>query len=242
MKQRTGRKLLGVLLALVMVVGLVPGMGLTAYAETPVGFVALNENFDNGLGTWWVNTASPAYHFAADSGYVYADPNNGNEEAQTYCYSPMMDLSKAASATLVFKYKNPTDGGCDDFSVDYVVNNDSGTRVFTDASRLNTLHNSWQTQTITLPEGALAANVQIRFGATNWKEAKGIVTVKCPGNPELIVRMDDYGSNKPTCAIALLENVGGTFSVEKIVNFYYDSQEMDKDFDWGLQWTTGRKD
>ena len=82
----------------------------------------------------------------------------------------------------------------------------------------------------------------IYSGAANWKDAKGIVTVKCPGNPELIVRMDDYGSNKPTCAIALLENVGGTFSVEKIVNFYYDSQEMDKDFDWGLQWTTGRKD
>ena len=82
----------------------------------------------------------------------------------------------------------------------------------------------------------------IYSGAANWKDAKGIVTVKCPGNPELIVRMDDCGSNKPTCAIALLENVGGTFSVEKIVNFYYDSQEMDEDFGWGLNWTTGRKD
>ena len=79
-------------------------------------------------------------------------------------------------------------------------------------------------------------------GAANWAEAKGVVTVKCPGSPELIVRMDDYGSNKPTCAIALLENVGGTFSVEKIVNFYYDSQEMDEDFDWGLKWVSGRKD
>ncbi|MBR6014271.1 MAG: TerD domain-containing protein [Selenomonadaceae bacterium] len=82
----------------------------------------------------------------------------------------------------------------------------------------------------------------IYSGAANWEEAKGIVTVKCPGNPDLIVRMDDYGSKKPTCAIALLENVGGTFSVEKIVNFYYDSQQMDEDFDWGLNWTVGRKD
>lgn len=82
----------------------------------------------------------------------------------------------------------------------------------------------------------------IYSGAANWSEAKGIVTVKCPGSPELIVRMDDYGSTKPTCAIALLENVGGTFSVEKIVNFYYDSKEMDEDFGWGLNWTTGRKD
>lgn len=82
----------------------------------------------------------------------------------------------------------------------------------------------------------------IYSGAANWSEAKGVVTVKCPGSPDLIVRMDDYGSKKPTCAIALLENVGETFSVEKIVNFYYDSQEMDEDFDWGLNWTTGRKD
>ena len=82
----------------------------------------------------------------------------------------------------------------------------------------------------------------IYSGAANWAEAKGVVTVKCPGNPDLIVRMDEYGSKKPTCAIALLENIGGTFSVEKIVNFYYDSREMDKDFDWGLNWTSGRKD
>ena len=82
----------------------------------------------------------------------------------------------------------------------------------------------------------------IYSGAADWQEAKGVVTVKCPGNPDLIVRMDEYGSNKPTCAIALLENIGGTFSIEKIVNFYYDSQEMDEDFDWGLQWIAGSKD
>ena len=79
-------------------------------------------------------------------------------------------------------------------------------------------------------------------GAANWSEAKGVVTVKCPGSPELIVRMDDYGSNQRTCAIALLENIGGTFSVEKIVRFFDDSQEMDYAFDWGLQWTIGYKD
>ena len=79
-------------------------------------------------------------------------------------------------------------------------------------------------------------------GAANWAEAKGVVSVKCPGSPELIVRMDEYGSSQHTCAIALLENVGDTFSVEKIVRFYRDSQEMDEDFDWGLRWTVGRKD
>ena len=82
----------------------------------------------------------------------------------------------------------------------------------------------------------------IYSGAANWNEAKGVVTVKCSGSPDLIVRMDDYGSSKRTCAIALLENIGGTFSVEKIVNFYYDSRDMDEDFDWGLKWVSGSKD
>lgn len=79
-------------------------------------------------------------------------------------------------------------------------------------------------------------------GAANWAEAQGVVTVRCPGNPELIVRMDDYGSPLHTCAIALLENVGGTLSVEKVIQFYRDSKEMDEAFHWGLKWTVGRKD
>lgn len=82
----------------------------------------------------------------------------------------------------------------------------------------------------------------IYSGAANWEEAKGVVTVNCPGSPELIVRMDEYGSRKHTCAIALLENVGGTFSVEKVVEFFDDSEQMDRAFDWGLRWTVGRKD
>ena len=78
-------------------------------------------------------------------------------------------------------------------------------------------------------------------GAARWEEANAVVTVNCPGSPELVVRMDDYNTDKKTCAIALLENVGETFSVEKIVRFYHDSKEMDEDFDWGLRWTVGRK-
>jgi uncharacterized protein YjdB len=42
MKQRTGRKLLGVLLTLVLVLGLMPGMGLTAYAAQETKTVTWN--------------------------------------------------------------------------------------------------------------------------------------------------------------------------------------------------------
>ncbi len=79
-------------------------------------------------------------------------------------------------------------------------------------------------------------------GAANWKQADGVVTVKCPGSPEIIVRMDEYGSNLPLCAIAYLENVNNTLSVEKIVRFFRGQRYADQAFGWGLNWTHGTKD
>ena len=78
-------------------------------------------------------------------------------------------------------------------------------------------------------------------GIANWREADGVVTVKCPGSPDIIVKMDEYGSNLPNCGIALLTNIGGTFSVEKIVKFYQSTRYLDQDFGWGLRWVSGRK-
>ena len=78
-------------------------------------------------------------------------------------------------------------------------------------------------------------------GVANWREADGVVTVKCPGSPDIIVRMDEYGSDLPNCGIALLTNTGGTFSVEKIVKFYKSTRYLDQDFGWGLRWVSGRK-
>ena len=79
-------------------------------------------------------------------------------------------------------------------------------------------------------------------GVANWQQADGVVTVKCPGSEDVIVRMDEYGSSQPMCAIALLENTdGGTFSVEKVVSFFNGHQFMDEAFHWGLRWVAGRK-
>ncbi len=79
-------------------------------------------------------------------------------------------------------------------------------------------------------------------GAANWREANGVVTVRCPGSEDIIVRMDEYGSSQGMCAIALLENAGGgTLSVEKIVQFFDNHVPMDHAFGWGLRWAAGRK-
>ena len=78
-------------------------------------------------------------------------------------------------------------------------------------------------------------------GVANWREADGVVTVKCAGAPDIIVRMDEYGSDKLLCGIALIENTGSAFSVEKVVEFFDSQSYLDQRFNWGLRWSTGRK-
>lgn len=97
--------------------------------------------------------------------------------------------------------------------------------------------------------GAMLAQIKriliytfIYKGAAKWAEAQGVVSVKCPGSQEIIVRMDEYGSNLPMCAIALLENYNNeTFSVEKVIRFFKNHKPMDEAFHWGLKWVAGRK-
>lgn len=79
-------------------------------------------------------------------------------------------------------------------------------------------------------------------GVTNWKSADGVVTLKCPGSPELIINMDEYSTDKRMCALALLENDNNqTFTVEKLIRFFNGHTDMDKAFNWGLKWVAGRK-
>ena len=79
-------------------------------------------------------------------------------------------------------------------------------------------------------------------GIANWREADGIVTIKCPGSRDVIVRMDEHDTKKGMCALAMLENVDDkTFSVEKLVRFFSGHEDMDKCYHWGLKWVYGRK-
>jgi len=79
-------------------------------------------------------------------------------------------------------------------------------------------------------------------GAANWQTANGVVTLRYPGNEDIIVRMDEYNNARRMCAIALLENDGGDgFSVEKQVTFFDGHAQMDKAYGWGMRWVPGRK-
>lgn len=79
-------------------------------------------------------------------------------------------------------------------------------------------------------------------GVNNWQEADGVITIKCPGTPEVIINLDEYDTNKIMCALAMLENVNNeTFSVEKIIRFFDGHISLDEAFNWGLKWVHGTK-
>ncbi len=79
-------------------------------------------------------------------------------------------------------------------------------------------------------------------GSADWKETKGVITIKMPDRDNVIVKMDEYGSLERMCAIAMLENTDDeNITVEKIVDFYQGHPSMDKAFDWGLEWKAGEK-
>ena len=79
-------------------------------------------------------------------------------------------------------------------------------------------------------------------GIANWQDADGVATVKCPGNPDVIVRLDEYNTAEGMCAIAMLENEeGNSFTVEKLVRFFAGHSDMDAAYSWGLRWVKGRK-
>lgn len=33
-------------------------------------------------------------------------------------------------------------------------------------------------------------------GAANWRETAGVITMRCPGSPEIVVRMNEYGRRR----------------------------------------------
>ena len=60
-----------------------------------------------------------------------------------------------------------------------------------------------------------------------WESLDGVLNIRCEGNPEIVIRLDETGFGN-NCVLATIENVNGVFRVEKIVKFYsYDSDIKD---------------
>lgn len=78
-------------------------------------------------------------------------------------------------------------------------------------------------------------------GAPNWAAANGVITIKVPDQPELVVRMDSHSEREPMCVVALLENDRGNIKVTKLVDYYQGHREVDNAFGFGFRWQAGRK-
>lgn len=73
-------------------------------------------------------------------------------------------------------------------------------------------------------------------GTPNWATANAVVTLKAPGQPELIARLDSHNDRLSTCAIALLENEGGRIRVTKLVDYFKGHREVDQAHSFGIRW------
>lgn len=84
-------------------------------------------------------------------------------------------------------------------------------------------------------------------GVPNWAATDGMVTIDVPGQPSVEVRLDS-GSNQAMCAIAMIDNNGGNLQVTKLVEYFGGQgkitahQLMDQRYNFGLNWSAGRKD
>ena len=78
-------------------------------------------------------------------------------------------------------------------------------------------------------------------GAPNWAETDGKVRLMVPGQPEVEVRMNEFGSRETMCAVALLENASGKIKVSREVAFHKGHRYMDAAYGWGMRWRAGAK-
>jgi len=79
-------------------------------------------------------------------------------------------------------------------------------------------------------------------GAPNWTSTGGVITLYVPGQPPIEVQLTEGADRMNMCAIALLENIGGTVKVSREVRYFKGHQELDTAFGWGMRWAAGSKD
>ncbi len=78
-------------------------------------------------------------------------------------------------------------------------------------------------------------------GTANWAETDGIVRIMVPGQPEIEVKMNEFGSSYGVCAVAYLENKGGQIKVSREVTFHRGHRYMDDHYGFGMSWRAGSK-
>jgi uncharacterized protein involved in tellurium resistance len=78
-------------------------------------------------------------------------------------------------------------------------------------------------------------------GVRNWSQADAVVSVEVPGQPEVEVAIDNHRDGEIMCAIASLHGTGDGLRIEKQIEYFNGQEQMDRFYNWGLQWAAGRK-
>jgi tellurite resistance protein TerA len=78
-------------------------------------------------------------------------------------------------------------------------------------------------------------------GVPNWQATDAVVTLYVPGQAPIEVRVSEEGGRLGCCAIAMLENIGGSVKVTREVRFFKDQEKTDQHYRFGLRWRAGSK-
>jgi uncharacterized protein involved in tellurium resistance len=79
-------------------------------------------------------------------------------------------------------------------------------------------------------------------GAARWDQTDGVVEIKVPGNPDVIVQMGKQTSRQMFCVVATIDFVGSDeIRVTKQVSFHDGHADADRGYAWGMRWQAGRK-
>jgi tellurite resistance protein TerA len=78
-------------------------------------------------------------------------------------------------------------------------------------------------------------------GVAKWAETNAVITVKVPGNPDIIVEMGKQYSPEKFCAIAEILFDSDSMTVKKLVTFHSGHSDCDQAYHWGMQWRAGSK-
>ncbi|MDR2962826.1 MAG: stress protein [Bacteroidales bacterium] len=79
-------------------------------------------------------------------------------------------------------------------------------------------------------------------GTAKWAETNAVVTIKVPGNQEVVVEMGKQDSAQTFCAIAeILFGTDNSMTVRKSITFHNGHGDCDKAYNWDMQWRAGKK-
>ena len=78
-------------------------------------------------------------------------------------------------------------------------------------------------------------------GTPNWSRADGSISIRMPGQPELVAKLDSSNNSDIMCAVALLENNEGSIRATKYVDYFLGHEQLDRRFGFGFDWIESHK-